>query len=77
MEIDAISKVISLKITTLTVNLLPAFIIFLARMSGRQHIVIQSPWISPDNDILCRTLQIMTTGQAFYLLMYMDMFLVC
>lgn len=53
MEIDAISKVISLKITTLTVNLLPAFIIFLARMSGRQHIVIQSPWISPDNDILC------------------------
>lgn len=58
MEIDTISKVISLKITTLTVNLLPAFIVFLTGISGRWHFVIQSPWITPDNDILHRTLPV-------------------
>lgn len=77
MEIDAISEVISLKITTLTVNLLPAFIIFLTRISGRQHLVIQSPRIPPDYDISHRTLQIMTSSQTFYLLIYMGISLVC
>lgn len=57
VEIDAISKVISLKIITLTVSLLPAFITFLTRVSGRQNLVIPSPWICPDNDMSHRTLQ--------------------
>lgn len=64
MEIDAVSKVISLKITT--VNLFPAFIIFLTRMSGRKHLVIQLPWISPANKILHRTLQTMASSQTCY-----------
>ncbi|KAM6070641.1 ATP synthase F(0) complex subunit C3, mitochondrial isoform 1-T1 [Chlamydotis macqueenii] len=54
-----------------------SLIIGYARLSGRQHLVIQSPWISPGSDIPHRTLQTMTSSQTFYLLMYMGMLLAC
>lgn len=76
MEIDAISKVISLKITTLTtVNLSLAFIIFLIRISGRQHLVFQTLGICPDNDVSHRTLKTMTSSQTF--LIYVGAVRVC
>lgn len=77
MEIDAISKVISLKITTSTVSLFPAFIVFLARVSGRQHVFIQSTCIPPDNGIPHRALQTITSSQTFYLLICVGVPLTC